>query len=437
MRFASLALAVLLLASAALAQVSSQPAATARGATPPVAARALVADTLYNQLDGGGSLSGLFLSENFEAANDEADSYLADDFVVPEGASWTVGAVAVIGFYSVVDGGTFTQNETFNLIIWADDGGDPGAEVFRADAITPTRNNGGNLTLGFIDFALDDAVGGPVTLEPGTYWLTVQANLDFTANGTRYLWYTSNVDRAGLGELVHLFNYGGGFTTIGGCNTGWGEAPTAECNRTDGGDNGNVTFALIAPDDGDPSPIADARDAGAGAEVFVQGTVTRAEGTYTYIQDETGGLAIRQTSGDLFEGINSGAIPHGSVLRVTGTLSEFNGLLQISGGALASFEVLGTVEVPAPQGVTLAEVAANGEAYDMYGFTAAHRSLPFGSLVRVWRPDTRQQVVVRINDRGPYVDGRVIDLSYGAAYDLGLVEPGVLRVELELLTTGR
>ena len=80
---------------------------------------------------------------------------------------------------------------------------------------------------------------------------------------------------------------------------------------------------------------------------------------------------------------------------------------------------------------------ANGEAYDMYGFTAAHRSLPFGSLVRVWRPDTRQQVVVRINDRGPYVDGRVIDLSYGAAYVLGLVEPGVLRVELELLTTGR
>ncbi|MDX9724347.1 MAG: septal ring lytic transglycosylase RlpA family protein [Myxococcota bacterium] len=76
---------------------------------------------------------------------------------------------------------------------------------------------------------------------------------------------------------------------------------------------------------------------------------------------------------------------------------------------------------------------ASGEAFDMYGMTAAHRSLPFGTIVLVRRPDTAQEVVVRINDRGPFIEGRIIDLSYGAAHDLDLLRKGVVEVQLTVL----
>lgn len=79
---------------------------------------------------------------------------------------------------------------------------------------------------------------------------------------------------------------------------------------------------------------------------------------------------------------------------------------------------------------------ASGERYDMYSFTAAHRTLPFHTVVRVTDPKTRKSVVVRINDRGPYVDGRVIDLSWAAARDLGLTESGPFPVEIEVLEWG-
>ena len=68
---------------------------------------------------------------------------------------------------------------------------------------------------------------------------------------------------------------------------------------------------------------------------------------------------------------------------------------------------------------------ANGEIYNMFMFTAASRELPLGSYVLVISPDTGRKVVVRINDRGPYVDGRIIDLSYAAARKLGLLRRGV------------
>ena len=76
---------------------------------------------------------------------------------------------------------------------------------------------------------------------------------------------------------------------------------------------------------------------------------------------------------------------------------------------------------------------ASGETYDMYAHTAAHRTLPFGTVVRVRRVDDNKSVVVTINDRGPFVDERVIDLSYGAARDLGIVQAGVAEVELEVV----
>ena len=79
------------------------------------------------------------------------------------------------------------------------------------------------------------------------------------------------------------------------------------------------------------------------------------------------------------------------------------------------------------------KVTANGERFDTSQFTAAHKSLPFDSMVTVTRLDTRKEVVVRVNDRGPFVPGRIIDLSRAAAEVLGLVETGVTWVELAVM----
>ena len=78
---------------------------------------------------------------------------------------------------------------------------------------------------------------------------------------------------------------------------------------------------------------------------------------------------------------------------------------------------------------------ASGEPYDMHKLTAAHRSLPFGTRVQVKRLSTGQVVTVRINDRGPYESGRIIDLSFEAANRLGLVEKGEDRVELQIVSS--
>ncbi|ABC63663.1 septal ring lytic transglycosylase RlpA family protein [Erythrobacter litoralis] len=76
---------------------------------------------------------------------------------------------------------------------------------------------------------------------------------------------------------------------------------------------------------------------------------------------------------------------------------------------------------------------ANGERFDMNGMTAAHKTLPFGTKVRVTNASNGRSVVVRINDRGPFVRGRTIDLSRKAAGDLGIISRGHGRVEIEIL----
>ena len=76
---------------------------------------------------------------------------------------------------------------------------------------------------------------------------------------------------------------------------------------------------------------------------------------------------------------------------------------------------------------------ANGEIYDMYAMTAAHKTLPFGTIVRVVDLETGKSVVVRINDRGPFIEGRIIDLSYAAALELGMVEKGLAKVGLKIM----
>lgn len=76
---------------------------------------------------------------------------------------------------------------------------------------------------------------------------------------------------------------------------------------------------------------------------------------------------------------------------------------------------------------------ASSERFNMYHMTAAHKTLPFGTYVRVTRPDTGDSVVVRINDRGPYVAGRIIDLSCAAAEAIGMMFSGVVPVKLEVV----
>ena len=73
---------------------------------------------------------------------------------------------------------------------------------------------------------------------------------------------------------------------------------------------------------------------------------------------------------------------------------------------------------------------ANGERFDPHGYTAAHRTLPFGTKVLVTNVKTGQSVIVRINDRGPFIKSRIIDVSYGAAKVLGMTGSGVATVKI-------
>ena len=82
-------------------------------------------------------------------------------------------------------------------------------------------------------------------------------------------------------------------------------------------------------------------------------------------------------------------------------------------------------------------LAADGRPFDMYALTAAHRSLPLGSVVRVLNVTNGRSVVVRITDRGPYAIGRVIDLSYAAAGQIGIVKQGLAPVILDVVSEGR
>jgi rare lipoprotein A len=80
--------------------------------------------------------------------------------------------------------------------------------------------------------------------------------------------------------------------------------------------------------------------------------------------------------------------------------------------------------------------ASNGEIYDMHKLTAAHRTLPFDTVVRVTNLTNGKSTVVRITDRGPFVDNRIIDLSMAAAREIDSIGPGVVPVRLELLSPG-
>ncbi|MFQ6614241.1 MAG: septal ring lytic transglycosylase RlpA family protein [Fidelibacterota bacterium] len=82
------------------------------------------------------------------------------------------------------------------------------------------------------------------------------------------------------------------------------------------------------------------------------------------------------------------------------------------------------------------KLTANGEVFDMYGLTAAHKTLPLNTIARVTNLDNGNSIILRINDRGPYVKGRILDCSYGAAVKLGFVNQGTARVRIEVIEWG-
>ena len=77
--------------------------------------------------------------------------------------------------------------------------------------------------------------------------------------------------------------------------------------------------------------------------------------------------------------------------------------------------------------------SSNGEVYDMYKLTAAHKSLPFDTKLKVTNEDNGKSVIVRITDRGPFVEGRDLDLSYAAAKKIGLIPYGVKKMKIEVM----
>lgn len=79
--------------------------------------------------------------------------------------------------------------------------------------------------------------------------------------------------------------------------------------------------------------------------------------------------------------------------------------------------------------------AANGERFSKYAYTAAHKSLPMGTVVRVTNLENGRDVLVKINDRGPFVRGRIIDLSYAAAKSVGMLRAGTVKVKVEVVST--
>ena len=79
---------------------------------------------------------------------------------------------------------------------------------------------------------------------------------------------------------------------------------------------------------------------------------------------------------------------------------------------------------------------ANGEIFNMYGYSAAHRTLPFGTILKVINLNNGKSVIVKVNDRGPFKKNRILDLSYAAAKDLAMLQSGTAKVKIIILKLG-
>jgi len=129
------------------------------------------------------------------------------------------------------------------------------------------------------------------------------------------------------------------------------------------------------------------------------------------------------------------SIPVIFILVLSGCYLETNPVYRSTG-----ISASGTVAGFAQRGVASyygdgfhGNLTANGETFDMYALTCAHLTLPFGTILRVTNLDNDREVTVRVNDRGPYVGGRIIDLSTGAAEDLDMLEAGIANVLLRVI----
>lgn len=182
------------------------------------------------------------------------------------------------------------------------------------------------------------------------------------------------------------------------------------------------------------------RDGVAASEIKViwdaerQGYVIQANGSEILVLDADTVLpdTVSSSAGDLLQATNRLRRQMGNAAPLSTIEGDPNGYGQISLGPI-SLRASGYASWYGP-GFD-GNYSASGEIFNQNAMTAAHPSLPFGTEVRVTNLDNGQSVVVRINDRGPYSHGRVIDLSAGAARIIGLISSGVAPVSLEVLGT--
>jgi rare lipoprotein A len=145
-----------------------------------------------------------------------------------------------------------------------------------------------------------------------------------------------------------------------------------------------------------------------------------------------------QSTGEATENVPSEGVASGGASKGAATIDATGAHVgPVPSGEGASVRTRGPVEqgVASWYGVPYhGRRASNGEVYDMYKFTAAHRTLPFNTIVRVTNLANREQVDLRIIDRGPFVDDRIIDLSLAGARAIDMVGPGTARVKVEIVS---
>ena len=142
------------------------------------------------------------------------------------------------------------------------------------------------------------------------------------------------------------------------------------------------------------------------------------------------------------EAANFAAAFEGAVEPLDAQLVDIDPLMPVDAVDLDSFEPPRGARVIRSLGLGVASyygrrfhgrLTANGERFDMNAMTAAHKTLPFGTFVRVINPVNGRTITVRINDRGPFIKGREIDLSRGAAERIGMIQSGHARVQLDIV----
>ncbi|MFT5575521.1 MAG: rare lipoprotein A, partial [Bermanella sp.] len=147
------------------------------------------------------------------------------------------------------------------------------------------------------------------------------------------------------------------------------------------------------------------------------------------VSQQRDGAPIRQISGDLL----ADAVPRHEVITASGNTSPY----VVFG---KRYELMTNYLGYREQGVASwygtkfhGRLTSNGEVYDLYKMTAAHKTLPIPVYVRVTNLENNRSVIVRVNDRGPFHGDRLIDLSYAAAVKLGYADKGTARVEIEVI----